>query len=191
MIKCFDKSAFNASWGEVMEGEVKNVWDCFMAMVQSPLTVAVITAVVTGWWTKRVALNGKKLDWSLSEKSRKEERLYQRRVELYEKLLPLLMKLAAAKIYKETFPEKMTPGDSQVYLEILMEFNSVLPIAQLYASQKSYEAMERMSYLINIDTNPLAQIAKIPQIMTQAGELQTVIREELMSMNVEGVARSK
>lgn len=174
-----------------MESEVKSVWDCFMAMVQSPLTVAVISAAVTGWWTNRVAVNGKKLDWGLSEKSRKEERLYQRRVELYERLLPLLMKLSAAKILKDAFPEKMTPGDSQVYLKILVEFNSVLPIAQLYASQKSYEAMGRMSYLINIDSSPLVLIAKIPQIMTQAGELQTLIREELMSMNGESVARSK
>lgn len=174
-----------------MEGGLKSGWDCFMAMVQSPLTVAVITAAVTGWWTNRVAVNGKKLEWGFSEESRKEERLYRRRVELYERLLPILMKLSAAKILKEAFPEKMTPGDSQVYLKILVEFNSVLPIAQLYASQKSYEAMEQMSYLINIDTDPLAQIAKIPQIMTQAGELQTLIREELMSMNGEGVARSK
>lgn len=158
-----------------MEGDLKSGWDCFMAVVQSPLTVAVITAVVTGWWTKRVALNGKKLDWSLSEKSRKEERLYQRRVELYEKLLPILMKLAAAKILKEAYPEKMTPGDSQVYRKILVEFNSVLPIAQLYASQKSYEAMERMSYLINIDNSQLALLEKIPQITAQAGELQTLI----------------
>ena len=111
------------------------------------------------------------------------EALKNSRVELYEKLLPLLMKLSAAKILKEVFPEKMTPNDSQVYLQILVEFNSVLPIAQLYASQKSYEAMGRMSYLINIDASPLSLIAKIPQIMTQAGELQTVIREELMSMN--------
>lgn len=131
------------------------------------------------------------MDWSLSEKSRKEERLYQRRVELYEKLLPILMKLAAAKILKEAYPEKMTPGDSQVYRKILVEFNSVLPIAQLYASQKSYEAMERMSYLINIDNSQLALLEKIPQITAQAGELQTLIREELMSMNGEGVARSK
>lgn len=191
MLKCFDKSVLNTSGSEDMEGGLKSGWDCFMAMVQSPLTVAVITAAVTGWWTNRVAVNGKKLEWGFSEKSRKEERLYRRRVELYERLLPILMKLSAAKILKEAFPEKMTPGDSQVYLKILVEFNSVLPIAQLYASQKSYEAMEQMSYLINIDTDPLAQIAKIPQIMTQAGELQTLIREELMSMNGEGVARSK
>ena len=191
MLKYFDKSVLNTSGSEDMEGGLKSGWDCFMAMVQSPLTVAVITAAVTGWWTNRVAVNGKKLEWGFSEKSRKEERLYRRRVELYERLLPILMKLSAAKILKEAFPEKMTPGDSQVYLKILVEFNSVLPIAQLYASQKSYEAMEQMSYLINIDTDPLAQIAKIPQIMTQAGELQTLIREELMSMNGEGVARSK
>ena len=191
MLKYFDKSVLNTSGSEDVEGGLKSGWDCFMAMVQSPLTVAVITAAVTGWWTNRVAVNGKKLEWGFSEKSRKEERLYRRRVELYERLLPILMKLSAAKILKEAFPEKMTPGDSQVYLKILVEFNSVLPIAQLYASQKSYEAMEQMSYLINIDTDPLAQIAKIPQIMTQAGELQTLIREELMSMNGEGVARSK
>ena len=191
MLKYFDKSVLNTSGSEDMEGGLKSGWDCFIAMVQSPLTVAVITAAVTGWWTNRVAVNGKKLEWGFSEKSRKEERLYRRRVELYERLLPILMKLSAAKILKEAFPEKMTPGDSQVYLKILVEFNSVLPIAQLYASQKSYEAMEQMSYLINIDTDPLAQIAKIPQIMTQAGELQTLIREELMSMNGEGVARSK
>ncbi len=166
-----------------MEGDLESVLNCFMVVIQSPLIVALVTAAVTGWWTSRVAVKGKKLDWSLSEKSRKEERLYQRRVELYEKLLPLLMKLSAAKILKEVFPEKMTPNDSQVYLQILVEFNSVLPIAQLYASQKSYEAMGRMSYLINIDASPLSLIAKIPQIMTQAGELQTVIREELMSMN--------
>ena len=166
-----------------MEGDLESVLNCFMVVIQSPLIVALVTAAVTGWWTSRVAVKGKKLDWSLSEKSRKEERLYQRREELYEKLLTLLMKLSAAKILKEVFPEKMTPNDSQVYLQILVEFNSVLPIAQLYASQKSYEAMGRMSYLINIDASPLSLIAKIPQIMTQAGELQTVIREELMSMN--------
>lgn len=174
-----------------MEGEVKSGWDCFMAVIQSPLLVAVVTAVVTGWWTSRVAVKGKKLDWSLSEKSRKEERLYQRRAELYEKLLPLLMKLSAAKILKEAFPEKMTTEDSQAYLRALVEFNSVLPIAQLYASRELYDAMGRMSYLINIDTSPVALLAKIPQIMTQAGELQILVREELMSMNGEGVARSE
>lgn len=160
-----------------------------LEIVRSPAVVALVTAIATslgtGLCTYFAATHGKEKEWQRSEKTRKEERLYQRRVRLYEALLPMILRMNMAKTAQDKLSEKFTDKNRQDYMELLLTFNSLLPMAQIYASQKVYDAMSQLSYLINIKPT-----FDIEEVALKSGEVQTAIRAEIQEMNAE-ILKSK
>lgn len=158
-------------------------------IVRSPAVVALVTAIATslgtGLCTYFAATHGKEKEWQRAEKTRKEERLYQRRVRLYEALLPMILRMNMAKTAQDKLSEKFTDKNRQDYMELLFTFNSLLPMAQIYASQKVYDAMSQLSYLINIKPT-----FDIEEVALKSGEVQTAIRAEIQEMNAE-ILKSK
>lgn len=106
--------------------------------------------------------------------------MYQQRVRLYEALLPVILKMTTTRAIQDKLSAKFTDKDRQDYMGLLLTFNSLVPTAQIYASQKVFNAMSQLSYLINIK-----QTFDKEEVALQAGEVQTAIRDEIQKMNAE------
>ena len=97
----------------------------------------------------------------------------------------MILRMNMAKTAQDKLSEKFTDKNRQDYMELLFTFNSLLPMAQIYASQKVYDAMSQLSYLINIKST-----FDIEEVALKSGEVQTAIRAEIQEMNAE-ILKSK
>ena len=164
-----------------------------LEIVRSPAVVALVTAIATslgtGFCTYFAATHGKEKEWQRSEKTRKEARLYQQRSRQYELLQSILLRVASLKGIKDEAGSQNTTEITQSYLKWLLDFDTVLPIAQIYASEAVYEELLKMSLLIN-DVKPYP-LNRIQEITQQADNLLLAIRGEIQDMNAEILKSSK
>ena len=164
-----------------------------LEIVRSPAVVALVTAIATslgtGLCTYFAATHGKEKEWQRSEKTRKEARLYQQRSRQYELLQAMLVRVASLKSIKDEVGSQNTTEITQSYLKLLLDFDTVLPIAQIYASETVYEELLEMSRLIkDVKPYPLKRIQEITQ---QADRLLLAMRGEIQDMNAEILKSSK